>query len=170
MDKVYKYNYSLIVGKFSPIHIGHEKLINKSLNISSKTLIFVTNSSSDKIDISKRINLIKRIYEKEISLNRLDIVEFKNPTVFNLEYGDLIFDKYYEVLNSFPEVIVYGNDKDISFCFREELIKKIDTIVVKRDSVSSTKVRELLSSNDNIKVKSLVNEKIVKYIDKNILK
>ena len=165
-----KYDYGMIVGKFSPIHIGHEKLIDKSLEICNKTLIIVTNSKNDTIDIYKRINLIKKIYSNEINLNKLDIVEFKNPTVFNLKYGDLLFEKYFKVMNNYPEVVIYGSDKDISFCFRKELIEKLTTIVVKRDDVSSTKVRTLLKENKNIKIKEMINEKIIKDIDKSILK
>ena len=165
-----KYKYSVVVGKFSPIHVGHEKLINKALSISNKTLIFVTNSITDKIDIFKRINLIKKIYEEEINIGKLNIVEFKNPTIFNLNYGDLIFNKYYEILNEYPQVIIYGDDKDISFCFREELIKKLDTIVIKRDGTSSTKVRKLLQDDNNIKIKEIINKKIIKDINKKILK
>lgn len=165
-----KYKYSVVIGKFCPIHIGHEKLINKALNISSKTLIFVTNSITDKINIYKRISLIEKIYKNDIISGKLNIVEFKNPTIFNLSYGDLIFDKYYELTQNYPQVIIYGDDKDISFCFKEELINRLDTIVVKRDNISSTKIINLLKENNNIKIKDLINEKIIKDINKKILK
>lgn len=163
-----KYNYALVVGKFDPIHIGHEKLINKALEVSIKTLVLVTNSAKEKISISKRIKLISNIYEKDILQNKLCVEEFINPSTFNLNYGDMLFDKYYNIFNSYPEVIIYGNDKDITFCFRKELISKIDSIIIKRDGNSSTKVRQLLKSNDNIKIKNMINEKIIEDIDKSI--
>lgn len=163
------YNYAVIVGRFEPIHLGHEKLINKALECSNKTLIMVTTSNKDIIDINKRIKLINVIYEEEIKDNKLEIVKFNNPKHFDLSYGDLIFKEYYNKLNNYPEVIIYGDDKDISKCFSDELIKKIDTVVVKRDGNSATKIRTLLKENKNIQINSLINKKLNNEITKSLL-
>lgn len=167
MKKIY--NNGLVVGRFEPIHLGHQKLIDKALEIADKTLIMVTTSKTDKIDIDKRINLIKMIYSNEIASGCLRVVKFNNPSHFDLSYGTYIFNEYYNATKTYPNVIIYGNDKDISKCFNDELISRLDTVVIKRDGNSSTLIRTLLKENKELQVKRLISKKIESKVNKAIL-
>ena len=79
------FSTGVLVGRFQHIHIGHEKLINIGLSLCDKLLVFV--GSADKIgtirnpyEVEYRIELISRLYKKEIDEGRLIIKPINDLT------------------------------------------------------------------------------------------
>ena len=65
----------LIIGKFAPLHKGHEYLIRTALNKVDKLYIFIYDTNLIDISINVRANWIDSIFKD----NRIDIVEAINP-------------------------------------------------------------------------------------------
>ena len=68
-----QYKTGLVIGRFQPIHIGHEKIINKALELCDKVIVFV--GSSDKsgtkdnpLSYDFRKGLLELIYGNNIEI------------------------------------------------------------------------------------------------------
>lgn len=171
-----KYNFKngVIVGRFEPIHIGHQKLIEIALNNCKTVLIFITtNTIKDKnnpFDFSYKSSLFEKIYKKEINEGRIIISNFVNNIPFNHTYGKALLEKSYCVLNDNIDCILYGSDKDISKCFSNDDINKLSQIKVNRNIIktSSTNVRKLLIKKDINKLKEVLDYRLYDEIEKMI--
>lgn len=170
----YNFKNGVIVGRFEPLHIGHQKLINIALSNCKKVLILITtNITKDKnnpFDFSYKYYLFKKIYDNEIRNKRIILSNFVNDIEFNHEYGSKILNRANNILNEKVDCIVYGSDKDISKCFCKNDINNLSQIKVNRDLIktSSTKVRELLVKKEISKLKDALDPKLHEEIDEMI--
>lgn len=149
---------AVIVGRFQPIHIGHEKLINLGMSIADKLIVFV--SSSDKMgeirnpyDASYRISLIEKIYNKEIKEGKIILKPLRDLTCetdLTVKWGKYVVSEAEKILGEKLECIIYGKDKNIFKCFGKKTVENISEIFVTRNQliISATKVREFLESGD----------------------
>ena len=161
---------AVIVGRFQPMHIGHQKLINLGLSVADRVLIFV--SSSDKsgtirnpFDSEYRISLVKRIYNKEIEEGKVIVKplnDLTNENDLTYKWGEYVVKSAEDALNEKLECIIYGKDKNIFKCFSKETVDNISEIFVDRKQllISATKVREYIINEDK--------ENFFKYIDSSI--
>lgn len=164
------FNTGVLLGRFQHIHIGHEKLIEIGLSICDKLLIFVGSASSKKsirnpYDVEYRINLIEKIYKKEIDDGRIiirKIDDITNENDLTYLWGEYVIAESTKELNSRPECIIYGKDKNIFKCFSKNTVKNITEVMVDRDQlmISATKMREFLLNDDEKSWKLYSNEKI----------
>ena len=152
--KSYEFKCGVVVGRFSPLHIGHERIIKLALERCEEVVIIVT--SNDKIDdknpysLEYRIYLIKKVFSKFISDKRLKIATITGDRKIDKSYGNYILKIVKEVSGKEADFIVYGNDKDIEKCFSKEAIKSINRLQVDRKEVdiSATKIRKALKKHD----------------------
>lgn len=164
MDKK-NFNLGLVVGRFEPIHLGHEKIINMSLASCNKTALFVT---YDKIDNKNPypfeyvLHLINKIYKDQIESGKLKIIPFKNDISFDEKYGEKIVNVASNTCLENPDYIVYGSDKNISKCFNENLRKGLFEKKVNRDElfISATDIRNALKDDNIDFVKKCLSPKI----------
>ncbi len=161
-----KSKYALVVGRFEPMHKGHEALINEALKLANTVVIFVTKNKTNTLPVYERIKLIEMIYLNEINEGKIIVSEFVNPSKIDITYGDHIFDKFKEITNLFPEVIVYGSDKDINLCFKEELISNLKLVKIDRNDISATKIRKYIKEEEYDKLHGIVNDAITSEIIK----
>lgn len=152
--------YSLIVGRFEPIHKGHEKLIQLGLDKKTKVVIYVTENKLDIIPVQKRIELINILYKEQIEKGYIIVRKYINEEFRNQEYGMHIFDTFKKEFGKKPSILIYGSDKNLEKCFSKELLKDVETVASKRDGISATIVREYLRTKEYQKLKLIVNEKI----------
>lgn len=161
---------AVIVGRFQPIHIGHEKIINIGLNVADRVLVFV--SSSDKEGTTRnpynaryRIGLIEKIYDEEIKNGKLIVKPLKdltNEDDLTFKWGNYVVNEAQNILNEKLECIIYGKDKNIFKCFSKETVTDISEIFVSRNQfpISATKVREFLEIDDKASFDKYINRKI----------
>lgn len=159
------FDLGLVVGRFEPIHLGHEKLIDISLKSCDKTALLVTYNNLDKnnpFSFEYVIHLINKIYSNEIESGRLKVIPFKNDTEFNESYGDKIISVVNENFSKKPDFIVYGSDKNISKCFSNVARKNIFEVKVNREelNISATDIRKALNENNIEFIKKYINPKI----------
>lgn len=161
-----KYKNGIIVGRFSPIHIGHEYLIDKALSQCEKVLIIIScNKLRDRNNpytYEYRKKLIEKIYNKEILDFRISIAKIENRLCVDSSYGKEILKVSQEKLDVKPDLIVYGSDKDIFKCFDKEDIYDIEQLKIDRSlvKVSASKIRDALISKDYTYVKKYINPHI----------
>jgi len=80
--------YSLIIGRFQPLHQGHITLIRKVLNENKNVCIALRNtpiSNTDPYNIKKRKLMFKKEFNKEIKKGKLIII--KIPDIEEVVYG-----------------------------------------------------------------------------------
>ena len=165
------FNLGLVVGRFEPIHLGHEKIINISLKSCDKTALLVTYNNADSIknpySIEYILHLINKIYPEEIQNNKLEVIPFKNDIPFDSKYGEKIISTVNNVCLQRPDFIVYGSDKNISKCFNNDTRKNLFEVVVNRDefNISATDIREALKNNNIEFVKNNIDCRIYDEID-----
>ncbi len=161
MEKMY--NCGMVVGRFSPIHLGHEKLINLALKKCKRVVVVVTyndlKDENNPFDIEFKLYLIRKIYEKEIIENKLILLPFHDTRIIDNEYGNRLLKIVSEKLLSNVDYIVYGDDKDINKCFSSEVSAKFFKQKINRKElqISATKIRKLLQSDNDEELKKYIN-------------
>lgn len=160
----------IIVGRFEHIHLGHEKIINLGLTVCDKLLVFVGSAQEsgtlrNPYNVEYRVNLISKIYEKEIKSGKLilkPLLDFENKNELSPRWGKYVILEAEKHLRQKPECIIYGKDKNIFKCFDKETVENISEIIVDRNifDISATKIREYLKNDDVENWKKYVNSAI----------
>lgn len=159
------FSLGLVVGRFEPIHLGHEKLIDISLDSCNKTALLVTYNDLDKsnpFSFEYVMHLIAKIYGNEIERGSLKVIPFKNDIKFDKNYGDKILSVVNESFSKKPDFIAYGSDKNISKCFSDKARENIFEVKVNREelNISATDIRKALKENNIDFIKKYINPKI----------
>ena len=148
------------IGKFAPLHKGHQYLIEKGLNEMDEFYVVVYDTCKISIPIETRANWIKFLYPN------CHILYAKNPPN---EYG--LDEKSVKIQNDYLKKIMnginvthfyssedYGKFVAKSFCIQEVLVDKLRLNV----PISGTKIRDNLNNNinfvDDIVLKDLNKE------------
>ena len=173
----YDFKCGVVVGRFAPIHIGHEYIINKALSKCEKVVIVVTASNKvDKdtpYDVEYRKYLISKVFNNEIKNERIIIATLENEERIDLNYGKKIIELVRSASGEKLEYIIYGSDKKISKCFSKEMLKEIYVEKINRNdiNISATDIRKYLKAQNVEKLKANLNpnihteiEKLKKYI------
>ena len=143
----FKFNCGVIVGRFSPIHIGHEQLINEALKDCKQVVIIVTLDNISKetsYNLDYRIHLVSKVYNNEIRNNRVIVVPFISNQKLDTSYVDYI---------------IYGSDKKIEKCFSKDKIEKIYCNKIDRNliPISATMIRKMIKNSDKENLKKYLN-------------
>ena len=167
---MFYFKTGVLVGRFQPVHIGHEKIINIGLSLCDKLLVFVGSSNEEgtvrnPYSSDYRISLIERIYSKEIKDGRLiirKINDISNENDLTPKWGKYVLNEAKKVLGQDVNLIVYGKDKNIFKCFPKNVVKNLTEVYVDRNAleISATKVREYIINNDRENFEKYVNSKI----------
>lgn len=164
------FDTGIMVGRFQHIHAGHEKLINLGLTVCDKFLVFIGSAQESKTEknpfnVEYRKELISKIYYKEIEEGKLIIKplnDFQDKFELTPRWGEYVLNESKKHLDTFPELIIYGKDKDIFKCFDKEVVKNITEILVDRNvlNISATQIREYILNDNKEEWKKSVNEKL----------
>jgi len=80
--------YSMMIGRFQPLHEGHKALIRKVLEEGRNVLVamrITQKSKTDPYNICQRRNMFKSAFWKEIKENRIKVISI--PDVEEVVYG-----------------------------------------------------------------------------------
>lgn len=174
----------IYVGSFNPVHNDHVRVANAALKYMDKVIIIPTGAYWDKnnlTDIKDRIAMLKLISDDRIIID----AEHNNIqyTYQILEKLSKSYDELYLIIGAdsiirfdewmnYKEILKYGliifnrNNIDVK-SYLDKLGKKDNYIIVNDfggEDISSTKIREYLSCNDD-RVKYLINLEVLKYIN-----
>lgn len=161
-----KYKLSLVLGRFNHIHKGHELLINKSIEVSKKTLILLGSAGEEKtlrnpFSLDTRKRLVEKIFDKQDILI-YGLKDMSHEHDISFKWGRYILDNVYLLTGKKPDVMFYGNDESRKGWFSKEDIQGIDEVIVSRDEIkiSATYLRGLILIGDKEEWKKYVDEKI----------
>ena len=168
-----KYNLGLICGRFSPIHKGHQLIINTSIEKCNKTLIFVGSAQEsgtlrNPFSADFRIDLLRKVYpnKNEVQIEKLD--DMTNEYDINSIWGQYVIDKTIEATGKKADAIISGNDESRKDWFSESQMRKVKEILVDRRkiSISATLLRGYILINDKKEYVKYVPEEIIPEFDR----
>ena len=144
-----KYHCGMVVGRFEPLHIGHEHLIQIANQLCDQTAVVITYGKKDDknpYSIDYINYLIHKVYSKEIRDGKIQTILFENNIPFDQEYGGKLITEVTKKTSIRPDLIVYGNDKNIERCFSREVRENLDEMIIDRKEldISATKIRNAL--------------------------
>lgn len=162
-----EYEFSLILGRFNHIHLGHKMLIDESIKKAKKTLVLIGSMQEkgtlrNPFSYDTRKRLIEKIYKDESSIIISGLEDMSNEHDISYEWGRYILDNVYEMTNQKPDIMFYGNDESRNGWFSEEDIKGIHEEVISRDifKISATYLRGLIITNNKDEWMKYVHENI----------
>ena len=160
MEKLYK--NGLIIGRFSPVHKGHNKLINESLKRCKRTLVLVGSAQEsgtlrNPLNLSFRTQLIRKCYPglTDQALMIRGINDLKNELNNDFSWGEYVKTKVINYIGDFTDLIIYGNDTVKRTWFNPSEIPETYELFVPRDDISGTYVRGLIVINDEAEWKKV---------------
>ena len=152
MDK--KYRCGLYIGRFQPIHIGHESIIRKMLEECNIVIVAIGsaqehNTPRNPFNFYERKDLITNVFYREIISDRLTIIPLKdreNPSN-DASWGDYVFDKVKWFTNEKPDVVYEGEETERNNWYDNQ---NVDVVRVSRFDVmvSATEIREEFTKPD----------------------
>ncbi|OYT42266.1 MAG: hypothetical protein B6U78_01615 [Candidatus Aenigmarchaeota archaeon ex4484_224] len=156
---------ALFVGRFQPLHKGHEKVIRNLLKKYEKVIVAIGSinqkrSFKNPFTFIERKKMFEILFKNEIKKGKIEIIGIKD--YFNDEKWSnaLIKRKHFDV-------VVTGN-KWTERCFKRK--KKIEKVKIwKREIYEGRKIRKMMIEG-NLKWKEAVPKEIVNYLEKIVFK
>ena len=157
----------LICGRFQTFHKGHERLINRGLELCEKLIIMIGSAQEDgsernPYDLSTRMLMIGSVYsEDEDKISIYGINDMTNENDVCVEWGKFLLDHTQQLTGEKPDLIIFGNDENRNHWFAKEDLKGISQLILNRGDleISGTQVRAAMLVSEKI-WKELVNEKL----------
>lgn len=147
-----KYNYGLYIGRFQPLHIGHESIIRTMLDECQRVIIAIGSSQEsgtkrNPFTFEQREDLITNVFYRERLTGQLKIMPLEdreNPSN-DASWGDYVFQKVYQRFYVFPDAVYEGAESERNNWYDN---RNVDVIRVSRSvtPVSATLVRKVFES------------------------
>lgn len=168
-----RYKLGLICGRFSPIHNGHKMIIDKSLEICDKTLVFVGSAQEsgtlrNPFSADFRIDLLRKIYSENGKLRIEKLDDMTNEYDINSLWGQYVIDKTIECEGRKADAIISGNDESRKDWFSAGQMKNVKEVLLDRRtiSISATKLRGYILIGDLRAWKRYVPNEIIPEFDR----
>lgn len=168
-----RYKLGLICGRFSPIHNGHKMIIDKSLEICDRTLVFVGSAQEsgtlrNPFSADFRIDLLRKIYSENRKLRIEKLDDMTNEYDINSLWGQYVIDKTIECEGRKADAIISGNDESRKDWFSAGQMKNVKEVLLDRRmiSISATKLRGYILIGDLRTWKRYVPNEIIPEFDR----
>lgn len=132
------------IGKFAPLHKGHEYLINKGIKENDEFYILINDTSVTKVPLEERAEWLKEMYPKA------HILLGKNPPEkygMDSESIKIQTDYLKEMFRGIPVTTFYSGEKYGEYVGRALNVENIQ--VDKKIPICATRIREDLENNKN---------------------
>ncbi len=163
--------YGYIIGRFSPVTKGHQRLIDYALDNVDELLILV--GSADKKNtyrnpycVETRIKLLEKVYKKEIEEGRIILKPLNDLTneldVEGGKWGRYLLDNVRKYIDNKKLYSIYGSEEKRKMWYNKEDLENVTELILDRtdEDISATKVRKLIATGDYNTFKKMVSEKI----------
>ncbi len=166
-----KYDLVIVMGRFEPLHVGHQVLFEKAKTLAPRTLVLIGSAGSPST-IKNPFSYHER--EEMITLTYPDV--FVRPVVDYIYNHQRWLTEVNQTVNdlcraeglSAPKIAVVGYEKDKTSFYLNDF-PQWDLIKVNSEvSVDATNIRNLLFANGISYIKSVVPSPVYAYI-KNFL-
>ena len=150
-----KYKCGLYVGRFQPIHIGHESIIRRMLNECEQVIIAVGSAQEsgtirNPFTFEQRADLIINVFYQQAIAGRMSVIPIsdrENPSN-DASWGDYLFRSVYNLTGVIPDAVYEGEEEERSTWYDNwrvsiERVSRLDV------PVSATQLREALANEDD---------------------
>lgn len=150
-----KYKCGLYIGRFQPIHIGHESIIRKMLNECEQVIIAIgsaqeSGTEKNPFTFEQRADLIINVFYQHVVAGRMSVVPLRDrehPSN-DAAWGDYVFQNVWDITHRVPDVIYEGTETE-----RNTWYDNLDIEVVKvprnKIRVSATELREAFADDSD---------------------
>lgn len=149
-----KYELGLVVGRFQPLHRGHMRIINKSIEECENTIVLIGSAQENgtprnPLPYDLRKKMIDHIYGTKVFIAPLnDLGVGDSP-----KWGQYVLDTAENHMHMMVDTVYLGNDGERSHWF-DGITARPKEVYVSRDDenaprISSSIVRNLFIDNDN---------------------
>ncbi|PWV98626.1 nicotinamide-nucleotide adenylyltransferase [Paenibacillus cellulosilyticus] len=151
------YRYGFILGRFQPLHIGHERMIDAALDVCDKVLVLVGSAQlrgtvRNPLDIELRARLLRKVYGNRIELAPL--TDYSHEGDHSTAWGMYLLGaaKQYGIDRGFHplDLMIAGDDEERGQWFPEDAIAGIHQLAVPRADIpiSATLLREAVIAGE----------------------
>ena len=114
-----KYKCGLYVGRFQPIHIGHESVIRKMLDECEQIIIVIgsaqeSGTERNPFTFEQRADFITNVFYREVIKGRLFIVPIydRYKPANDASWGDYVVEHIWNYMHRVPDVIYEGEEEE----------------------------------------------------------
>ena len=158
------YKLALVVGRFQPLHLGHEAMIDAAFKVSEKVIVCISsaqesNTQKNPFDYKTRKDILSKVYPNAIILPLNDIGVGNNG-----KWGEYVLNTVYKSQKEYPDIFVCGFETRRINWF-DGCEKEPDVLTISRNklNISSTMLRNALK--DGKAWKDMVNPKLHSYYE-----
>lgn len=152
----YKYKCGLYIGRFQPIHIGHESIIRKMLNECEQAIIVIGSAGQygtekNPFTFEQRADLIINTFYQYVIAGRMSIIPLLDRAIpsNDASWGDYVFLAVKNVTHQVPDVVYEGEEAERNNWYDNQ---NVEVIKVPRTDipVSATLVREAIKNGPSV--------------------
>lgn len=151
-----KYKCGLYIGRFQPIHIGHESIIRQMLDECDQVIIAIgsaqeSGTERNPFTFEQRADLIINIFYSYVIAGRMSIIPLRDRAKpsNDASWGDYVFQNVWDITHRVPDVVYEGEENE-----RSTWYDNLDVTIVKVPRgdipVSATEVREAIKNGPSI--------------------
>jgi nicotinamide-nucleotide adenylyltransferase len=163
------FKFGFMLGRFQHIHIGHEMVISKALQVVDKLLILVGSAQEfqtarNPFNATTRIDLIQEVYKHNPNVIVWHLDDLTHEDDHSTDWGRYVLSNVARVsdmhnIRTNPDVMIYGNDEERRSWFDPKDIEKVSQLIINRGeiNISATELRKMMAQNNFYKWREYVN-------------
>ena len=150
-----KYKCGLYIGRFQPIHIGHESIIRQMLDECDQVIIAIgsaqeSGTERNPFTFEQRADLIINIFYSYVIAGRMSIIPLRDRAKpsNDASWGDYVFKSITKFTSIVPDVVYEGEENERSTWYDN---LDIEVVKVPRNKirVSATELREAFADDSD---------------------
>ena len=166
------YKAGLVIGRFQPLHKGHEFLIKQALYLCDKVYIYIGSAQESETETNpysyyERKLFILSVFEKEFKKGRIIINPLYDQGIGNCpSWGQYVLDVFKSDNECLPDLYITGCEKERSSWFTNEIAPNMDELRLTRHNIqiSGTECRSALKECQIDIINKYISNKVYKVI------
>lgn len=160
MNKPYKLGF--LVGRFQPLHSGHEDMINRAIELCDRVGVLIGSSnesgtSKNPFTYETREEMLKTVFGDSICVCSLPDIGVGN----NSTWGDYVLKNVVDRFGEMPELLISGKEaRRVSWFDSVEGASIAELYIPKTIDISASQMREHFIDNDVESWKKYTNSKL----------
>lgn len=160
MNKPYKLGF--LVGRFQPLHSGHEDMINRAVELCDRVGVLIGSSnesgtSKNPFTYETREEMLKTVFGDSICVCSLPDIGVGN----NSTWGDYVLKNVVDRFGEMPELLISGKEaRRVSWFDSVEGASIAELYIPKTIDISASQMREHFIDNDVESWKKYTNPKL----------
>ena len=147
------YELGFLLGRFQPVHIGHEDMIDQAISMCREVAVFIGSSQEsgtaiNPLSFEQRKELIENVYGKSVKVYPIPDIGVGNVS----EWGEYVLKTVENRCGKAPDLFISGKEERRLEWFNGEKGKALsEWIIPKTIDISASRLREMLILGDEWK-------------------